>query len=262
MKKRDHNVLIVDDSQNWRDFLTMVLEDAYSIRSAATYVEALRLLQEHKPPFDVAIIDIRLDDADADNEDGIRLLRDIRRLETGTRVIVLTGYPDLQTSKKALRYLGAFEYLEKYPSKERGLDIDDLRQVVRRAVGECRALLVEDDPKWQDMLASILIEEGYSVDRVANSADARQHFQAGNYPVAIVDLKLGDESPDQGIELLAYAARLEKRPGLIVISGYGSKERVRDAFERGGARAFIFKDEFDPAHFREKVSWVTATSWS
>jgi DNA-binding NtrC family response regulator len=247
------NLLVVDDNRNWRELLNMIFADDYTVSIAETYEQALRLLKEHKPVFDVAIIDIRLVDTDASNEDGLRLLRDIQELGTGTRAIILTGYPDLRTGKLALRDLGAYDYLEKYPAKGGGLDIDALRQMVRQAAGEARALLVEDDPKWQELLMSILLEEGYSVDRVSTSDDAQYHLRTGRYPVAIVDLKLGDESPEQGIALLEYAGRLDPHPSVVVVSGFGSKERVRDAFELGKAQAFIFKDMFDPAQFREKV---------
>ncbi len=258
MKDKRYNMLIVDDSPNWRELLTMLFEDDYSISIAETYEQGALLLKTQQPPFDVAIIDIRLVDTDVNNEDGLRLLHDIQDLGIGTRTIVLTGYPNLHTSKIALRVLGAFEYLEKYPHEGDGLDIDALRRIVQQAIGEHRVLIIEDDPGWQDLLANILIEEGYSVDQVTSSTDARQRLQAGRYPVVIVDLKLGSESPEQGIELLEYAGKLESHPGLVVISGYGNKERVRDAFERGKAKAFIFKDAFDPAQFREKVRWAAA----
>jgi DNA-binding NtrC family response regulator len=260
MSKR-RSLLVVDDNRNWRELLTMLFADEYDISAAETYEQASLLLKEHRPPFEVAIIDIRLIDTDANNEDGLRLLRSIQELGTGTRAIVLTGYPDLRTGKIALRDLGAYDYLEKYPAKGGGLDIDALRQMVHQAAGEARALLVEDEPKWQELLANILLEEGYSVVRVSTSDDAQHHLRTGHYPVAIVDLKLGDESPEQGIALLEYAGRLEPHPGVVVISGYGNKERVRDAFELGKAQAFIFKDRFDPAQFREKVRLAYGTSW-
>jgi DNA-binding NtrC family response regulator len=260
MSKR-RSLLVVDDNRNWRELLAMIFADEYDISAAETYEQALLLLKEHKPAFELAIIDIRLIDTDAHNEDGLRLLRDIQELGTGTRAIILTGYPDLRTSRIALRDLDAFDYLEKYPAKGGGLDIDALRQMVHQAAGEARALLVEDEPQWQELLTSILHEEGYAVDRVSTSDDAQHHLRTGSYPVAIVDLKLGDESPEQGIALLEYAGRLESHPGVVVISGYGSKERVRDAFEIGKAQAFIFKDRFDPAQFREKIRSAHIAGW-
>jgi DNA-binding NtrC family response regulator len=262
MTDRRHSILVVDDSPNWREFLGLLLEDDYVVHSAATYEEAVGLLQQQEPQFDVAIIDIRLVDSDRDNEDGLKLLEYIQSSGLVTRVIMLTGYPDLRSSKRAFRDLGAYEYLEKYPLGGEGLNIDLLRQVVRDAIGIPRALLVEDDPHWQDLLADILEEDGYTVDRAASSADAHQHLESASYPVAVVDLKLGSDSPEKGIEFLVQLSGTAKDLGLVVISGYGTKAIVRDVFERSRAKAFIFKDEFDPMQFRKKVRRAAVMRWS
>jgi two-component system, NtrC family, response regulator HydG len=258
---QQHELLIVDDSPNWREFLTMVFEGDYSMLSASSYDEAVKLIDNRCATLSVALVDLRLDDADKNNRDGMRLLQYNQAAHCGTKTIVLTAYPELDTTREAFRNFDAFDYLEKYPSTGGGLDIDHLRQVVRQAIGEPYVLLVEDDLQWADFLTEILSDEGYIVERVANSADALERLRARGYPVAVVDLKLGDESPERGIKLLQQAQRFHSQARLIVVSGYSSREKVRDAFEQGGASAFIFKDEFDPAQFREKVRYAGTGRW-
>jgi ActR/RegA family two-component response regulator len=114
----------------------MIFKDSCRVFTAASYAEAVGLIENHASTFDVAMVDLRLNDADNDNEDGMQILQCIQEARCGTRTIILTGYPDLAMTGVALRDLGAFDYLEKYPSTDDGLDIDHLQRVVRRAIGE------------------------------------------------------------------------------------------------------------------------------
>jgi DNA-binding NtrC family response regulator len=233
----------------------MAFESEFDVATASTYKEAKRKLISHRPAFDVAIIDIRLEDEDPDNEDGLRLLRDIQEYSPKTKSIILTGYPSIQNVKAAIKEFEAFDYLEKYPPG--GLDVKNLRQTVYRAIGEKRVLLVEDDPEWQQVLADVLVDGGYVVDRVASSEEARKRFEDYKYPIAVVDLRLGSETPEQGLDLLEYVHRTAPGSDLVVVSGYSNTERVIDAFERGRAKGFLPKDEFDSKSLLEKVSGVS-----
>lgn len=256
-KESKYNLLIVDDSPNWVDLLQTVFEDDFQVSVANSYVEAKQLLTKYHHHFEVAIIDLRLDDSDPKNEDGLRLLRVIQENQIRTTPIILTGYPTISSTKIAFRDLGAFEYIEKY--SKGGLDLSALRKVVYSALVNKKILVIEDDEGWNQVLSDILTEDGYQVDSVNNSVNARNLIKKNKYPITIVDLKLGSESPDQGIDLLEYAHRVTPKSGIVVVSGYGDAERVRDAFERGRAKAFIFKDGFDPEKFRQKVRSLTSS---
>lgn len=250
-KTPQYHILIVDDAENWRDLLRSVFEDDFIVHTASSYAEAQQLLLEHQPSFDVAVIDVRLNDADADNKDGLRLLGDISEHHLGTKSIVLTGYASIKDATSAYRDLNALHYLEKYPSG--GLNISALREVVRGALGSRRVLLVEDDPSWHEMLNNILVEEGYEVDSARSSEEARRRLQGYQYPIAVLDLKLGQETPDQGVDLLEFTHRVVPKIGIVVVSGYGTGERVCDAFERGRIKGFMFKDAFNHSVFLDKV---------
>lgn len=69
-------------------------------------------------PVDLAILDIKLK-----KMSGIEVLRLLKEIDSGIRVMMLTGYPTLDTARRALE-LGAGEYCVKPIEK------DDLEQKV------------------------------------------------------------------------------------------------------------------------------------
>jgi DNA-binding NtrC family response regulator len=129
-------VLIVDDQDNWRTFLAEILLDEYQVTTAADYNGALKALDYQNPPFHVAVVDIRLDDADVANEQGLNLISVLKARRGLTNSIVLTGYPTVRTVKKALRDLQAFDYFEKVPEDGAGFNLAGFRRSVRRAADD------------------------------------------------------------------------------------------------------------------------------
>lgn len=79
-------VLLLDDEENVRLSLSMLLEDeGYDIIEAASVPEARVALQQ-TAPFDVVILDRRVG-----SEKGTDLIPEIRRASPATAVIVLSG---------------------------------------------------------------------------------------------------------------------------------------------------------------------------
>lgn len=116
------NVLIVDDEE---DFLETIIKrlnkrqvDASGARSGE---EALELLKEKT--FDVVILDIKM----PGGMDGIEALREIKKIQPLTEVILLTGHASVETSIEGMK-LGAFDYLLK-PIK-----LDDLLKKIAQAI--------------------------------------------------------------------------------------------------------------------------------
>ena len=71
------NILIVDDQDNWRRALTMLLQqDGYHVISVSSFKEAENILGEKK--YDLAILDLRLVDKDVFNIEGVGLLNYIQ----------------------------------------------------------------------------------------------------------------------------------------------------------------------------------------
>jgi len=98
-------VLLVDDNAALVDNLCQILEDeGYEVRSASTGAQAL---EAARPGFDVALLDVRLPDAD-----GTLLAEKLREISPEAAIVLLTGFATLETAIAAVR-AGAFAYLVK-----------------------------------------------------------------------------------------------------------------------------------------------------
>jgi len=128
------SVLIVDDQPNWRELFCELLENEYEVTGVDSYGAALECLKAKDPPFHLAVVDIRLDDGDSSNEDGLRLVSELNRMSRYTNVIVVTGYSTIRTAMKAIQDLGVSEYLLKYPEDGSAFNHTDFREKVGKAV--------------------------------------------------------------------------------------------------------------------------------
>jgi ActR/RegA family two-component response regulator/CHAT domain-containing protein len=138
-------VLIVEDQPNWRALFSDLLEDEYDVTSVGSYKDALEALKRDSP-FRVAVVDIRLDDQDPSNEDGLRLLEDLK----GVTSVVVTGYPTVRTTKKALS-LGAHDYIEKYPEDGKDFNAETFRRIVRDAMSRFAFVVMPFAEEYKDI---------------------------------------------------------------------------------------------------------------
>ena len=105
-------ILVVDDEESLRSTFQFFLQnEGYSpVITASTYEEALAELNDRH--FDLIISDIVLG-----GSTGIDLLRRVRELGRTCPVVMITGYPTVETASEAVR-LGAFDYIPKPVEKQ------------------------------------------------------------------------------------------------------------------------------------------------
>jgi len=126
-----HRLLVVDDEVFVRELLEEYFSRlGYEVMAAESGDTGVAAVQAGK--FGVALVDLKMP-----GKDGIETLREIRRLDPRCVIVIMTGYPTIDSSIEALRS-GAFDYIIK-PFK-----LGELREVVERAAKEYR-LKVEID---------------------------------------------------------------------------------------------------------------------
>ncbi len=105
-------ILIVDDEESLRLTFKMFLSrDGYGpVSVASSYDEAMELLEEHR--FDLIVSDIVME-----GSSGIDLLRHVKELGLKCPMVMVTGYPNINSAAEAVR-LGAFDYLAKPVKKD------------------------------------------------------------------------------------------------------------------------------------------------
>ncbi|MCB2170601.1 MAG: response regulator [Deltaproteobacteria bacterium] len=114
-------LLLVDDEVGFVDVLSKRLSKRnMTVTAAYSGTEAIQTLR--KQDFDVAVLDLKLEDMD-----GIEILKIFKKLVPTMPVIMLTGHGSEQAAREGVAS-GAFDYLTK-PS-----DLEDLVAKIMQAV--------------------------------------------------------------------------------------------------------------------------------
>ena len=86
---------------------------------------------------------------------------------------------------------------------------------------EKRILLVEDEPTTYDLLANVLLSEGYGVDVATTVAEAMHCLEARSYTLVLADWRLpdgdgfmiADKAAARGAKILVMSGYLFQMPG-------------------------------------------------
>jgi two-component system response regulator AtoC len=100
------NILVVDDQDSIRHFVTKALEEeGYTVHACGNLREARQTIEKGMP--DLAILDLKLPDGT-----GLDLLREIKRVQPEVSVIMMTAFGELETAVEAMSG-GAFWFVKK-----------------------------------------------------------------------------------------------------------------------------------------------------
>ncbi|MEE9390388.1 MAG: sigma-54 dependent transcriptional regulator [Candidatus Aminicenantaceae bacterium] len=227
---RKEKILVVDDEQNIRKSLKMILEyEDYAFLEAADGEEALDIVEE-TVGLDLILLDVKLP-----GRDGLEVLAELKKKPYSPEVIMISGHGVIQTAVEATK-LGAFDFLEKPLHRERVLL--SIRNALNqnKLLRECQDLrkkaekkfeLIGNHPSmkklWKEMLktaptnATVLIygESGTGKELVAraihsNSLRAKENFVQVNCAAIPEELI---ESELFGHEKGAFTGATEKKLG-------------------------------------------------
>ncbi|HAR44268.1 MAG TPA: hypothetical protein DCS07_16820 [Bdellovibrionales bacterium] len=110
-EKTNETILIVDDIADWRDTCSDILGDeGFKVLTASSAMEALKILDERS-------VDLVVTDMTMPQMSGIELIQKIRERDHGCGIILVTGFPTVETAITALKS-GASDYLLKPFSPE------------------------------------------------------------------------------------------------------------------------------------------------
>ena len=113
-------LLVVDDEEDFLETLVKRLNkrniDATGVSSGE---KALEIINEK--PFDVVVMDVKMPGLD-----GIETLRELKKVNPGIEVIILSGHASVDAAMDGMR-LGAYEYLLK------PCEIEELIEKIDRA---------------------------------------------------------------------------------------------------------------------------------
>jgi len=124
-------ILVVDDEEVVRLSHIRTLASIHcNVEVVKSGTEALRVMEQR--PADVVLLDLRMP-----GMDGMAVLKAIKQKWPETEVVIITGYPNIETAKEAVR-LGAYDYLAK------PLGPDEVINVANGAITQKRWALRRD----------------------------------------------------------------------------------------------------------------------
>ena len=114
-------ILVVDDDAGICDLLETVLKrDGYEVKTLNDPTGADGEIRAGK--YHLVLLDLMMP-----RQDGIETLKKIRKVDKDLAVVIITGYPSLETAVQSMK-LDALDYLRK------PFTVDDLREVVGRVL--------------------------------------------------------------------------------------------------------------------------------
>ncbi|MBN1350186.1 sigma-54-dependent Fis family transcriptional regulator [candidate division KSB1 bacterium] len=129
-----HDILLVDDQQNPRKALSILLKkNGYNVREAHDGESAFEKMRNHF--FDLVITDLKMEPID-----GMQLLKEVKNRYSTTEVIVITAYGTIESGVEAMKY-GAYDYITK------PFNNDEFLLLVKRALEKKEA--IQQAKHWQ-----------------------------------------------------------------------------------------------------------------
>ncbi len=108
-------ILVVDDEENIRKSLRMILEyEGYTMIEAADGEEALEIVEE-TVGLDLILLDVQLP-----GKDGLEIMTELKQRPYSPEIIMISGHGTIQTAVESTK-LGAFDFLEKPLHRDRVL---------------------------------------------------------------------------------------------------------------------------------------------
>jgi DNA-binding NtrC family response regulator len=112
MSSEKYNILVVDDEKNIRKTLSIILSsEGYEVKEAASAKEAIEWVRREE--FDIILLDVKLPD-----DDGVRLIEDLKGYNPQAYILMISGHASIQNAVEAIKK-GAYDFFEKPLDRER-----------------------------------------------------------------------------------------------------------------------------------------------
>ena len=134
-----NTILIVEDESEVRSYLQMALRcQGYQVETAQDGIEALSILHNPPTPISAVLMDVMMP-----RKDGLETLREIRRFDSATPVIMVSGASSPLNIVDAIKS-GADDFVGKPISHE------DLRKVLKKVLDQSPSSIAQPEPPAPD----------------------------------------------------------------------------------------------------------------
>lgn len=214
--------LLVDDNEAFAENVAEILRDSgHEVAVSSSGEEALKKVKATR--FDALITDMRMPEMG-----GAMLVHELRRVDPGLPVIVVTAYSGDEDLKIA-RAEGLLAILAKPPK------LDRLENLLRAARRDGLVALIEDDEALSDNLCEVFRTHGFTAVQAASVLEAEKLATVRPF-AAVTDLRVPGGPDGEALRRLVM-----RYPGIpvVVISGHPDVEAPRE-------NAGYFRKPFNP----------------
>ena len=123
-----------------------------------------------------------------------------------------------------------------------------------------KALVVEDESSWQEILSEILTGAGLAVTVVDSLEAAAAQLRSNTHRLAVVDLSLDgrDHRNQDGLRVLEAVRRSDPGCTALLLTGHATVELAVDAVIKHGAYTCLRKETFQRSIFRQLINQALA----
>ncbi len=221
-------LLIIDDDAEFRKNVGDCLaREGYEIIAASSGEEALEKIRSQRPQ--LILLDISMP-----GMDGIQTLKEIKQIDEGTFVTVITGLRDEDVTRKALK-LGAANVLHK------PFNMDFLKRSLKSWSAHIEAkelskndiLILDYDEKKYKTILEVFIKKGYSLKIIEAVSE--------NCPKVEADMLLfrADLLKEQVFDLLGRYKKSNPNLPILVTIDPGTSTGLIEKFESYGSAGYL-----------------------
>ena len=233
-------VLVIDDLQKWRDIIAETLDrGGFDVSVVSSTVEALEKLDHNL--YHLLISDIRMEDSDPDNIEGIELLRELKKrdLVEALKIVMVSAYGTQKIIREAFMSFNVVDFQSKDDFDNR-----EFRKLVQNVFEEKLEINLGLEIHWQnidepkDIVLNLALVDGQRVKRDTPLQE-----------------RIAGELDDLLCRLFYRAESILVRP--MTPGGSGSSVlRVVPFFATGGGQAVVVKFGGVEAIKKEKRNFV------
>lgn len=214
--KKNINVLIVDDEEVVRNFLTQLLTvNGLNAEAAENGFKAIEMAR--RASYDLVFLDVRMPGID-----GLETFRELKKISPDTTYVMMTGYAVNEILEQAKKE-GVAHALKK------PFDVMQIKKLIDGCIknktpqGVLKMLIVDDEEVVLNFFKKLLKEDIYDVVTAKTGKEALENLKEKDFDLAFVDTVLPDM---QGAEL--YLKIQEAKPDLAIVLITGYVERCED----------------------------------
>jgi PAS domain S-box-containing protein len=235
-------VLLAEDEDSVRGLVREVLELAgYEVVDAANGEEALAALEREGGEIDALVTDLKMPVMD-----GHELTRRVREAHPELPTISISAYSDsrpdddddvtlLAKPFSSVELIGAVDAA----IRDRSGAVPGRAEAEEEEEEEVSVLIADDHPPVLDSVSRVLATKGFRVIGTAADGNTALRRIVDRRPqVALVDIRM---SGLNGVEVARRAAVLAPATAIVLYTGQGDAELVRQAMH-AGARGYLRKD--------------------